>query len=346
MTEISLIPNWQAKHRARTLNEIVGQEKAQRLVHGMFKTGQVPQTILIAGDSGSGKTTLAWLIAKRLCPNGQDIFDSNAAEDTGVDIMREKIESARMKPMHGKFKVYIMDEAHGLTKQSASAALSFLEKPPEHVVVIMTTNQPKDMLETLRDRATRIDLQPLSEVAIYKLLTRIAIAENVFQPLAQHDAVFKALARMFNGSARPAIDALYNLHLIEQSRPLKREDLANEITKVLQHDYKDSARFVSLWYKNDKSAMQVVGKIQEPSAFVTLLLKIHDHMLRKAIGLNPPFDYLAMEASKGLSGVSVTLLHENMEILLELRRNLNWTQGRNVQHLLLSGILKLKGPPK
>lgn len=336
-----LVPTWQDDHRPQTLKDVAGQSEACRMVHGMFQTGKIPQVILIHGPSGTAKTTLSRIIARRLDPTGRDTFPINASEDTGIDKMRDTIQAARAKPMSGDFKVYCVDEAHGLTKASGSAALDFLEKPPEHVVVVLSTDQIEKMLTTLIDRAVKIKLNPLDSAAIHKILLRVAEKENVFQPADDHKPLFNALAQIFTGSARPAIDTLYRLHLIHQTRPLKREDLAAEVAATIKFDYRDAPKFVYKWYSNDKTAMHVVATIEEPAGFVTLLLNIHHWMLKKAIGMNPPFDYLATQAAKDIT-VPVNVLHENLGILLDLRSALMNPWGRNPQHILLNGLLKLK----
>jgi DNA polymerase-3 subunit gamma/tau len=338
-----LEPNWAEKWRPKLFKEMAGQEQAVSIVQGMFKTGKIPQTILIFGDSGVAKSTLARLIARRLSPQGMDIFESNAAEDTGIEKMRGLIDSARTLSMHGDFKIFIVDEIHGLTKNAGSAALSFLEKPPAHVIVIGTTNEEERMLSTLRDRATVIRLKPLNSEAIYKILVRIAEGEGVFQPTADHEPLFKTLSQIFTGSARPAIDALYQLSLIHATRPIKKEDIVNEVNRSLQFDFKDTARFVNHWYNGrGEAAMKIMDSVEDPALFVSMLCKIHAYILRKRIGLNPTFDYLGVAAAKGLPSLNPNLLRDNLELLLNLRSDLLSPIGRDTGHLLLVGMMKLK----
>lgn len=339
----ALEANWQDKWRPKLFKDMVGQEQATRIVQGMFKTGKIPQTIMIFGDSGVAKSTLARLIAKRLSPGGEDIFESNASEDTGIDKMRSLIESARVRPMHGEFKVFIVDEIHGFTKQAGSAALSFLEKPPSHVILIGTTDQPERMLTTLRDRATKIRLNPLSSDAIYKILIRIAEGEKVFQPTTEHDAVFKTLSHVFTGSARPAIDALYQLSLIHASRPINKSDIINEVNRSLQFNYQDSAKFCNHWYRGEgEAAMKIIGTITDVPAFTSMLCNIHAYLIKKAVGMDPPFDYLGTAAAKGLPKLSPNLLRDNLSLLLDLRASSLSPIGRDPLHLLLVTVLKLK----
>ena len=199
---------WAIKYRPRSLAGVVGQTTAVSQIKGFIKTGQVPKTILISGPTGSGKTTLAMIIAKEINGNvdvdsNPDLYEVNVGDEGGVANIRELIQASKFLPVN-KFRVMLLDEAHMLTKASASALLKPLETPGK-TIWILATDQPQRLLPTLVGRSYHIKLNTPSPESITPLLKYICNKNNVHKAVA--DQVPK-IAKISNGQPRLAIQIL------------------------------------------------------------------------------------------------------------------------------------------
>ncbi len=213
------------KWRPKRFSELVGQEHVVRALTNALESGRIHHAFLFTGTRGVGKTTIARIFAKSLnCEHGTsaepcgecetckaidagryiDLLEIDAASNTGVENVRELIENAQYMPSRGRYKVYLIDEVHMLSKQAFNALLKTLEEPPEHVKFLFATTDPEKLLVTVLSRCLQFNLKRLDEAQICGQIRKILIAEGIE---ADDDAIAQ-LARAADGSLRDGLSLL------------------------------------------------------------------------------------------------------------------------------------------
>lgn len=331
---ISTEDTWSAKdlHRPQLFKHFIGQEHAISILEGQIAAGKMSRSYLITGVKGDGKTSLSRVIAKKVAGlkthKHTDIIEYNAVVDTGIDDIRSLIERISFKPLEANKKVVIVDEAQGLTGKAASAMLITLENPPEHVVIIMSTNESEKLPATIRDRCKKIELRPLSSENITLLLKRAADKEGVFQPTSDHEKLFNVLGSLFPGRNRDALNTLSNLADISRKRKIVKEDILKFMEKELGLAYSDIPKFLGCIYKGDvKEAFEILSRVTDYNSFSFVLLDLNTYALKKMTGLEPPFNYGAKILIPYLKGVTVPKVNKIQSILIELRREITQTSA-------------------
>src|SRR5438128_458976 len=231
------------KWRPKTFAELAGQEHVVTALSNGLTRGRVHHAYLLTGTRGVGKTTIARILAKSLncitngvsaTPCGTcaacvdidtgrfvDLLELDAASNTGIDNMREILDNARYAPTVGRYKVYIIDEVHQLSKSAFNALLKTLEEPPSHVKFIMATTEVHKLPATVLSRCQRYDFKRLSDEEIARQLT--TIAERDGMQIAP-DAI-ALLAREADGSMRDA-QSLLEQAMAGATGPLSAAEVA------------------------------------------------------------------------------------------------------------------------
>lgn len=213
------------KWRPKQFDELVGQEHVVKALTHALDSGRVHHAYLFTGTRGVGKTTIARIFAKSLnCERGMsahpcgecaictavdagrfvDLIEIDAASNTGVDDVREVIESAQYAPARGRYKVYLVDEVHMLSKSAFNALLKTLEEPPEHVKFLLATTDPQKLPVTVLSRCLKFGLKRLLPGQIAGQMRMILGREGV----AFDDAAITELARGADGSLRDGLSLL------------------------------------------------------------------------------------------------------------------------------------------
>ncbi len=217
------------KYRPRTFDDLVGQEAMVRTLRNAFATGRIAHAFILTGVRGIGKTTTARILARALnyeadgvegptidmpklgvhCQaimdsRHQDVLEMDAASRTGIDDIREIIESVRYAPTSARYKVYIIDEVHMLSKAAFNGLLKTLEEPPAHVKFIFATTEIRKVPVTVLSRCQRFDLRRLDTEAMSGHLANIAAKEDA----RIDEAALALIARAAEGSVRDGLSLL------------------------------------------------------------------------------------------------------------------------------------------
>ncbi len=213
------------KWRPKQFDELVGQEHVVKALSHALDSGRVHHAYLFTGTRGVGKTTIARIFAKSLnCEKGMsahpcgecaickavdagrfvDLIEIDAASNTGVDDVREVIENAQYAPAQGRYKVYLVDEVHMLSKSAFNALLKTLEEPPEHVKFLLATTDPQKLPVTVLSRCLKFGLKRLLPEQIAGQMRMILGQENV----GFDEGAIEALARGADGSLRDGLSLL------------------------------------------------------------------------------------------------------------------------------------------
>ena len=216
------------KYRPQDFDEVVGQQAVVQTLRNAIDTGQVRQAYLFAGPRGTGKTSLARILAKSLnCAQGPtttpdrtchscvaiasgislDVIEMDAASQRGIDDIREIRERVVLQPVEGRYKVYILDEAHQLTDAAFNALLKLIEEPPPHLVFVFCTTDVSKMLPTVRSRCQTFVFSRPRLPELIRVLSRVAEGEGIEAP----EAALSLIARSARGSFRDAVSTLDQL---------------------------------------------------------------------------------------------------------------------------------------
>ena len=223
------------KYRPQTFEDLIGQEVTTKTIYNSIKSQKIPNAYLFTGIRGVGKTTIARIVAKSLnCLNGVenlckekfcnnceaiinsnhiDVLEFDAASKTGVDDIRDLIEFSRYQPATAKYKIFIIDEVHMLSKQAFNALLKTLEEPPDYLKFIFATTEIKKIPVTVVSRCQRFDLPRVKSSELFEYIKEIKDKEN---GKATDDAL-KLIVKISEGSVRDAL-SLLDRGLVSQTR--------------------------------------------------------------------------------------------------------------------------------
>lgn len=192
------------KYRPHTFKDVVGQEHIVSVLQNELKQGTFSRAYLFSGTRGTGKTSLARIIASELGVSANDLYEIDAASNRGIDDIREIRESVRALPFDSKYKVYIIDEVHMLTKEAFNALLKTLEEPPEHVVFALATTEFEKLPDTIVSRCEVFQLKSPTQAVLKKLVADVAKKEGIKLEAAS----LELIALLGSGSFRDTIGVL------------------------------------------------------------------------------------------------------------------------------------------
>ncbi len=293
------------KYRPNTFDEVIGQDHVVQVIKNSIEQERVHQAFLFSGTRGVGKTTIARLLAKCLnCMSGDsptsepcgkcessigiqegksiDFLEIDAASRTGVDHMRELLSSIQTAPSISRFKIFLIDEVHMLSKGSFNALLKTLEEPPNHVIFLMATTDPEKVPKTVISRCLQLNLKTVSKDKLKDHFKKICKKEEI----KSDDESLSLVAKAAEGSVRDGL-TLLDQAIAHGNGQLDSDDvkkLLGTIDDSLMHELLDS---VTDGRKED--AFKALNEIEKLNPDYEALLKdlisnIHDISLHQVLG--------------------------------------------------------------
>jgi DNA polymerase-3 subunit gamma/tau len=263
------------KWRPTKFAEVVGQEHVTATLLNSLKLGRIAHAYIFAGPRGVGKTTVARILAKAInCLNPQnyepcnecemcleisngrsiDVLEIDGASNRGIDEVRDLRESVRYTPTKAKYKVYIIDEVHMLTKEAFNALLKTLEEPPPHILFIFATTEPHRVPPTILSRCQRFDFR---RIEINKIIERLKLISQQDKIEIDDDSLF-TIAKKANGSLRDAL-SIFDQVVSFCGEKIKFEDVSKALNIIDQEIFFKVTDLVKS--KNIKAGFELVDEI-------------------------------------------------------------------------------------
>lgn len=338
------------KYRPKTFSEFIGQEHVVKTLTNQILKGMISHAYLFSGPRGSGKTTVARLFAKAIncqkrtgfepcnqCPSCQeinegralDLIEIDAASHRGIDEIRDLKEGINFPPTKLKYKVFIIDESHQLTKEAANALLKTIEEPPSFVIFILATTEIHKMIPTILSRCQRFDFWKLTVPEILKKLEFVCKNEKI----EIEKAALELIALNSAGSMRDA-ESILDQAITFKSGKIKVEDIKDLLGLI---DLEVVSQFSDfLIKKNSLEAINFLNEILDKGMDLEEFIKSLINYFRQALILK-----IAGENNPILFG----LTREQIEKLKSQAENLKEEEIRNILNKFLDAQNKMKFSP-
>ncbi len=213
------------KYRPAKFSEVRDQDHIVSVLEGAIKKDAIPHALLFCGGRGTGKTTLARIFAEAIGTTGNDLYEIDAASNRGIDDIRALREAVHTSPYQSRYKVYIIDEVHMLTKEAFNAFLKTLEEPPAHVVFILATTEEEKLLDTIKSRCQVFRFHQPSREVLKETLLDVARKEKC---KLDNDAA-DLIAIAGDGSFRDALGILEKVVTASLDTKLSADEVATII---------------------------------------------------------------------------------------------------------------------
>lgn len=351
------------KYRPQTFEDLLGQDALVQTLTNAIQNNRLHHAYILTGIRGVGKTTTARLIARAInCtgPDGKggptihpcgecenckaiaadrhiDVIELDAASKTGVDDMREILDGVRYKPTMARYKVYIIDEVHMLSKSAFNALLKTLEEPPAHVMFIFATTEIRKVPVTILSRCQRFDLQRISIETLVKLFHKVLTAENI----EAEDEALHMVARAADGSARDGLSMLDQAIVlgngkIENATVKNMLGLADRqqtfamYEKLLEGNVAEVLQILHQLYSEGATPMLIIQDLVDITHLLAKVKIIPDYINDSSVGEND------REMCKKLNAAPISILSKIWQMLI---KGISELQYANVQIDALEMIL-------
>lgn len=329
------------KYRPMTFEDIAGQNHIKKYFKNASKKNNISHAYIFNGPRGTGKTTIARIISKLMncknpinnnpcntCENCKsinqnafmDVMELDAASNRGIDEIRQIRDSANYRPVAGKYKIYIIDEFHMLTREAFNALLKTLEEPPKHVIFILATTNMEKVPETIISRSQVINFKNISNIDIEERLKYICKMENI----ETEDSVLQIIAKKAKGGMRDAISLLEQVIKFSSDNILKKEELY-DVLGIYDEKYIETYIY-DLINGNTEKILKYNKEIYDMGKEPEILIEE---------GIENLFDKIKKE---GFQNKYIFTLNELNEILKELKNNEDKKMVFNIKTTILSYI--------
>src|SRR3989344_290843 len=265
------------KYRPKNWKDVAGQDHIVEVLKSSVETNKVSHAYLFVGSRGTGKTTVARIFADSIGVSANDLYEIDAASNSGIEDIKLLREGVRVLPFDSKYKVYIIDEVHMLSKDAWGALLKTLEEPPKHVIFILATTELHKVPETIISRCQVFTFRKPGEKILKKILEEVAKKEGFELDAGSAEL----LAILADGSFRDALGELQKVLNFSKGKKIKREDI-ERITGapkgVLVNDF-----LSALASRNLEQGIETVQKAAEGNLDMKLYFKLIIEKFRLAV---------------------------------------------------------------
>ena len=345
-------------YRPQTFEEVAGQKHIIRTLRNALANNKIAHAYLFCGPRGTGKTTMAKLFAKALnCEQGighqcnecsnckeviegshPDVIEIDAASNNGVEQVRDLIDKVNYLPIKGRYKVYIIDEVHMMTANAFNALLKTLEEPPAHVIFILATTEPHNIIPTILSRCQRYDFTKVADADIEQRMMTILEKEGV-----QYDkAAVRAIISLADGGMRDALSILDQI-LAYSNNTLSVQDVYSIFGLISTKEKITLIKDINSG--NVSSTLERVKSFSEGGIDIARLTQdileiLKDTLIYKKTGETTELSVLTEADASDLSGaLEMRKLHEMIATFLKLQ--LDFKTASNIKTLFEVALLKL-----
>ena len=273
MTESALY----RKYRPNKFKEVLGQDHIVKVLESSIKNGNIAHAYIFAGSRGTGKTSVARILAKEIGTTQNDILEIDAASNTGVDDIRALNESVSTLPFESKCKVYILDEAHMLSKSAWNALLKTIEEPPKHVIFILATTEANKIPDTIVSRCQTFSFKKPTQKVLKDVVVAIAKKEGFSLETSSADLI----ALLGDGSFRDAQSILQKVMSASKDLKISPEEVEMVTGAPKSEVVNDFIRAIN--ENNLALGLSAISKATESNIDMLLYFKLILHKMRSIL---------------------------------------------------------------
>jgi DNA polymerase-3 subunit gamma/tau len=274
------------KYRPQKFKDVLGQEHITKVLEESIKLGNISHAYLFSGTRGTGKTSVARILAKEIGTSEDDLYEIDAASNTSVEDIRALNEAVTTMPFSSKYKVYILDEVHMLSKSAFNALLKTLEEPPSHVIFVLATTETHKIPDTVISRCETYSFKKPSQKLLQEMVKKTAKAEGFTLDPASADLI----ALLGDGSFRDTHGILQKVINSSKDKKVSIEEV-EKVTGAPQGELVNNV-IDAIAKKDSNSALESVAKAIDQNIDMKIYLSLILEKVRSALLLRYSKSYL------------------------------------------------------